>query len=148
VPRNLQIVLPGQPLSDTMDGDQRVVHHRVDSPVRLVGFNLGAYTTTSVTRSGFTVDVYANREFELALQPHPLVIMPTPPTPTTRRRRIPPANELNLPAPAPTPAARLQTLASAVAGAMDYFTSLFGPPPLRRLEVTPLPGGFGQGFPG
>lgn len=52
------------------------------------------------------------------------------------------------PQPAPNPAGRLQALASAIAGAMDYFTSLLGPPPLRRLEVTPLPGNLGQGFPG
>jgi hypothetical protein len=150
VPKALQIVLPGQPVSETVEGDERVVHHSIESPVRIAGFNLGAYDKTSVTRSGFTVDVYANKEFERALQPHPAIIMPTPPSPTINRRaRVPDMDSMDLPTrPAPTPAGRLQALASAIAGAMDYFTSLFGPPPLRRLEVTPVPGGFGQGFPG
>jgi hypothetical protein len=116
----------------------------------MAGFNLGAYDKTSITRSGFTVDVYANHEFEAALQPPPHVVMPLPgPTVMNRRSRVPTMEQLEVPpTPVQTPARRLQTLAAAIAGAMDYFTSLFGPPPLHRLEVTPVPGGFGQGFPG
>ena len=151
VPRNLQIVLPGQPVEDkaeNIEDDERVVHHRIETPVRMAGFNLGVYEKASVTRSGFTVDVYANREFERALQPRPKVMLPSNAPPTiTRRSRVPTLDQL-APQPAGTPAGRLQALASAIAGAMDYFTSLFGPPPLRRLEVTPVPGAFGQGFPG
>jgi hypothetical protein len=149
VPRNLQIVLPGQPVSEAVEGEERVVHHRIESPVRLAGFNLGAYDKTSVTRSGFTVDVYANHEFELALQPRTPVLIPPPPSPINRRSRIPPMDQVEMaPLPNTNPAGRLQALASSIAGAMDFFTALLGPPPLRRLEVTPLPGNLGQGFPG
>jgi len=151
VPRSLQIVLPGQSVSETVEGDERVARHRIDSPVRMAGFNLGVYDKTTVTRSGFTVDVFANHEFEHALQPRATVVMPAPANPGLGRRpRLPPGmDQIELaPMPIPNPAGRLQALASAIAGAMDYFTSLFGPPPLRRLEVTPLPGNFGQGFPG
>ena len=151
VPRNLQIVLPGQPVGETIEGDERVVHHRIESPVRLAGFNLGVFEKTTVTRSGFTVDVYANREFEQALQPKPQVVVTpgTQPAMGARRSRVPTLQSPELaPRPAGSPAGRLQALASSIAGAMDYFTSLFGPPPLRRLEVTPLPGTIGQGFPG
>jgi hypothetical protein len=151
VPRNLQIVLPGLPVSETLEGDERVVHHRIESPVRFAGFNLGVYDKTSVTRSGFTVDVYANHEFERALQPRPTIVMPSPaPSGLSRRPRVPPTmDQIEVVSPPmQNPAQRLQALASSIAGAMDYFTSLFGPPPLRRLEVTPLPGAFGQGFPG
>jgi hypothetical protein len=149
IPKNLQIVLPGQPLSETIEGEERVVHHRIDSPVRIAGFNLGIYDKTSVTRSGFTVDVYANREFERALQPKAPVVLPPQP-PTSRRPRLPPPiDHVDLaPVTAPSPTSRLQAVAAAIAGAMDYFTSLLGPPPLRRIEVTPLPGSLGQGFPG
>jgi hypothetical protein len=151
VPRNLQIVLPGQPVSETVEGENRVVHHRIESPVRIAGFNLGVYEKTSVTRAGFTVDVYANHEFELALQPKAAILFPPqqPPTPLNRRSRVTVLDQLEVTTPpVSTPAGRLQALATAVAGAMDYFTSILGPPPLRRLEVTPLPGGLGQGFPG
>jgi hypothetical protein len=148
VPRNLQIVLPGDPVSETTEGEERVVHHRIESPVRIVGFNLGTFDKTAATRSGFTVEVYANREFERALQPRSPVLLPSPAT-VNRRARVPGLEQLEIaPPPVQNPASRLQTLATAIAGAMDYFSSLFGAPPLRRLEVTPLPGGFGQGFPG
>ncbi len=150
VPINLQIVLPGDPLDENVDGDEHVVHHRIATPVRIAGFNLGVYEKTAVTRSGFTVDVYANREFERALQPRPQAVIPqlAPPA-MNHRSRVPTidSNTISPPPPA-SPAGRLQSLAASIAGAMDYFTSLFGPPPLRRLEVTPLPGNFGQGFPG
>ena len=143
VPRNLQIVLPGATRErNNVEDDERVVHHRIESPVRIAGFNLGVYEKTSVTRSGFTVDVYANREFERALQPRPKVLLPSPaPSSISRRTRVPASiHSTSRRNPSESPAARLQALASAIAGAMDYFTSLFGPPPLRRLEVTPLPG--------
>ena len=150
-PKNLHVVLPGQPVNETIDGEERVVHHRIDTPIRIAGFNLGVFEKTTVTRSGFTIDVYANHEFENAIQPRTPVILPEPSGPTIaqRRGRVP----MTVPAevithPAPPPAARLQSLADSVAGAMGYFTTLFGPPPLRRLEVTPLPGTIGQGFPG
>jgi hypothetical protein len=153
VPRNLQIVLPGKPVQDQAEkaaDDEAVVHTQIESPVRTAGFNLGVYEKTSVTRAGFTIDVYANREFERALQPRPQVFLPAPPpAPINRRQRVPTTDTLQMPTqPTASPSARLQDLAASIAGAMDYFTSLFGPPPLRRLEVTPLPGSFGQGFPG
>ncbi len=31
---------------------------------------------------------------------------------------------------------------------LDFMTVQFGPPPLPYLAVTPIPGNFGQGFPG
>jgi hypothetical protein len=149
VPRNLQIVLPGLPVSETVEGEERVVHHRIESPVRIAGFNLGIYNKTSVTRAGFTVDVYANKEFERALQPRPTINLTEPAPGPIRRPRLPTIDSGEMaPQPAPNPSGKLQALATSIAGAMEYFTSLFGPPPLRRLEVTPLPGSLGQGFPG
>ena len=52
-----------------------------------------------------------------------------------RRRRI-------------NPLERLQTLASEVASALDFMAAKFGPPALPHLTVSPIPGTFGQGFPG
>jgi aminopeptidase N len=48
----------------------------------------------------------------------------------------------------PTPQTRLQVLASEVASALEYMASKFGPPALPQLTVSPIPGAFGQGFPG
>ena len=150
IPKNLQIVLPGEPLGEKTEGDEREAHHRIAAPVRMAGFNLGVYEHTSIARAGFTVDVYANKEFEEALRAKTPVPVQLPPPPLLRKSRTPPdLSTIEVAhAPVENPANRLQALASAIAGAMEFFTGLFGPPPLRRLEVSPVPGSFGQGFPG
>jgi aminopeptidase N len=52
-------------------------------------------------------------------------------------------------APAPDPAARLKAVADDVASALQFYSGLFaGPPGLKSLTVSPIPGNFGQGFPG
>src|SRR5205814_1667624 len=50
--------------------------------------------------------------------------------------------------PPPDPLARLNTVAADVSACFQYFAGLFGPPPLKVLTVSPIPGTFGQGFPG
>ena len=48
----------------------------------------------------------------------------------------------------PDPAARLQEIASEIASALEFMAARFGPPALPTLTVAPVPGRFGQGFPG
>jgi aminopeptidase N len=58
---------------------------------------------------------------------------------------------LNFPDAAPvslSPAARLRELADDIASAVDFMSARFGPPPLPTITVSPVPGAFGQGFPG
>ena len=50
--------------------------------------------------------------------------------------------------PRPDPTARLEPLAHEIAEAFEYMAGHFGPPPTRTLTVSPIPGTFGQGFPG
>ncbi len=52
------------------------------------------------------------------------------------------------PVAAPDPLERLHSLASDIASALEFMTSKFGPPALPHLTVSPIPGSFGQGFPG
>src|SRR5437667_7835725 len=44
--------------------------------------------------------------------------------------------------------ARLEQLAKGVADALEFMTNAFGPTPIHNLAITPIPAGFGQGFPG
>src|SRR5262249_7701956 len=104
----------------------------------------------SITQKGYNVEVYANRHLEsaLALKASPAPVLP-PPIPFGRPRRVnDPLLTEPLPAPPPDPAGRLELLAKDVAGALDFMMAEFGPPPMRTLAITPIPGGFGQGFPG
>ena len=149
-PKDLDLVAAGEVVSDETEGDTRVTRRRTTTPILFAGFNLGSYERSRVTRGGYTVEVCANRKLERALQPQrspEQVLVP----PTTTRRRPPnvPVNPDTIPTPAaPNPTSKLQELAGEIASELEFMAARFGPPPLRFLTVSPVPGTFGQGFPG
>ena len=148
-PRRLTLVTPGDIVSDTTDGDWRITERRTPVPIRMAGFNLGNYEKISVTAGGLTVDVFGNRSLDPALQPPPKTATITRIVPAGPRR--PPREELATiiqEVTPPDPLARLKTVAADVSACFQYFSGLFGPPPLKSLTVSPIPGTFGQGFPG
>jgi hypothetical protein len=151
VPSRLHLVATGDLVSDTVNGPWREVHRKAANPVRLAGFNLGEYDSASIRKGGIHVEVFANRRAERALQPEGrTLIIPAPPAYPTRgglpRRG---AQVIALPPPpAPDPRARMKGLAEEISTAMEWMSSQFGPPPLPVLTVSPIPGFFGQGFPG
>lgn len=143
-PRIFQLVAPGDVVEDHTDGDVRVTRRRTSSTIRLAAFNLGNFAHARAEGGAYTVDVWANRKLEGALQPRPPAIVTDP----ARRR---PGDPLAMQAPAQmplNPMARLESLATDVASALDFMASKFGPPALPHLAVSPIPGTFGQGFPG
>jgi len=137
-PKDLDLITPGEVISDITEGDSRVTRRVVDVPIRFAGFNLGVYDRTRVVRPPYTIEVCANRALEAALQPKP-----HPLTAGSRSGRQPEAR-----APLPQPVPRLEELAADVAATFEFMSTRFGPPPLKTLEVSPIPGAFGQGFPG
>ena len=148
-PKRLTLVTPGDIVADRIEGEWRVTERRTPVPIRVAGFNLGDYEKSSIAVAGLTVDVYGNRRLDSALQPPPQtttithVIQPNPRAPrreeiTTVVQNVPP----------PDPLARLKLVATDVSACFQYFSALFGPPPLKALTVSPIPGTFGQGFPG
>ncbi len=144
-PHDLDLVAPGDVVDERSEGDWRIAHRRVSATIRMAGFNLGDYAHARVERGGYTVDVCANRALEAALQP----LTPAMPSPTAslpQRRRAAPLNTGV--APPLNPLAKLQTLAGDVASALEFMAAKFGPPALPHLAVSPIPGTFGQGFPG
>ena len=148
-PRHLTLVTPGDIVSDTVDGDQRVTERRTPVPIRVAGFNLGNYQKISATAGGLTVDVFGNRNLDPALMPLPKTTTITSVIPTGPR--TPPRQESRTivqTVPPPDPLGRLNTVAADVSACFQYFSGLFGPPPLKTLTVSPIPGTFGQGFPG
>jgi hypothetical protein len=148
-PRDLDLVTPGDVVSDKTDGDWRITRRRTAAPIRFAGFNLGAYERIRVTRGGYTVEVCANRRVEHALEPRPVEPPLPQPAPYPRRRQLPVMELPPATAPrAPNPASKLQELATEIAAELEFMAARFGPPPLRLLTVSPVPGTFGQGFPG
>jgi hypothetical protein len=147
VPRDLDLVSAGDLVEDRIDGDTRIIRRRTSATIRMAGFNLGNYKHARIERGGYVVDVCANRTLEQALQPRPAAIPPPVPVPLVRRHP-PDIPDTAAAPPPPDPLARLQALANDVAAAMEFMTTRFGPPALPYLTVSPIPGTFGQGFPG
>jgi hypothetical protein len=149
-PKELDLVSTGELVSDAVEGESRVTRRKATSPIRMAGFNLGAYERIKVVRGDLTVELCANHNLERALLPRPSepVDMP-PPTVLRRRPAQPPA--LTLPPEPPqtsSSAARMKELAGDISAAFEFMSARFGPPPLSTLTVSPVPGAFGQGFPG
>ena len=149
-PKTLTIAATGKLLDDRTDGDWRVTRLKTGTPVRFAGFNLGNFQSVAVQRDGYTINLYANRRLESALAPKPSSQPLTVPQDELRPRHSPPATaaslaqQVNLPDPTP----RIETLTKDVIDTLDFMTEEFGPTPIRDLAITPIPGGFGQGFPG
>jgi hypothetical protein len=143
--KELDLVSAGDVVADSRDGEWRVTRRRTAVPVRLAGFNLGNYLHARSKKGPYVIEVYANRSLERALQPKPAQIL-FPEMGAPRRRPM----EVAIPAvpAAPNPATHLQKIASEIADALDFMAGKFGPPALPFLTVSPIPGTFGQGFPG
>jgi hypothetical protein len=146
-PRDLELVTPGDIVEDRTEGEWRITRRRPSAPIRMAGFNLGDYAHAQVERAGYVVDVCANRSLEPALQPRPIVSMPAAPPRRPSSRNV--FSEIGIPpSPMVDPLARLQYLASEIGASIEFMASKFGPPALAHLTVSPIPGNFGQGYPG
>lgn len=138
-PRQFSLATPGQVRDDRTEGDVRITRCVTEQPVRLFGFNLGNYERASAGK----VEVFGNRQAEAALTPRATVLItPVPGMPSRRPQ------EIVVPAAPVDPTARLRTIASDIGSAFEFMTQQFGPPALPALTVSPIPGAFGQGFPG
>ena len=144
-PKNLTLVATGTQVEDKTEGETRRTRYVTDAPIRFASFNLGEYRKETVSKAGYTVEVYGNRSVE----PN-LARRTAQPSPGLYRPRHP-GEALDLPgtmAVAPDPAVHLKDLSARIGSALDFMISQFGPMPLKTVTVSPIPGFFGQGFPG
>ena len=148
-PRRLTLVASGDPVEDRTEGDVRITHRRTAVPAGAAGFNLGDYEKVAGTAAGISFEVYGNRHLMEALVPRTVLAPPSIPPIQTRRRRGNPEPAVVDSVPfTPDPLARLRAVAADVSSSLEFYTGLFGPPALKTLTVAPIPGTFGQGFPG
>ncbi len=149
-PKHLTVVATGDLVEERLGEDYRVTKRRITAPVRLAGFNLGEYKKTAAARGGLQIEIYANKSVEAGLTARrEIMLPPAPPAPTPRGTpRTPTLSQVILQAPPPDPTAQLGYLTNEVAEAFDFLSKQLGPPPLKTLAVSPIPGTFGQGFPG
>ena len=149
-PKNLSVVATGASDPDRVEGEWRISHVKTETPIRFAGFNLGYFRSVVREHNGYRVELYANQQVESALTPK-TALAATPPVvdPFPRRHFPSPGAPSSPPAPGPPdPAARMDQLTGDLLAALDFMTEEFGPSPFRNIAITPIPGRFGQGFPG
>jgi hypothetical protein len=152
--RALTVIASGEPAGERegVEAGRVVSQFRSTAPLRFVGFNVGEYQQTVVERAGLRVEIYANQAVETALAPRRQELLMAPPAlgparGTGPRRAMEPV-VAPLPNAPPSPALAMERLAGEVVETTEFLGAVLGPPPLRRLAVSPIPGTFGQGFPG
>lgn len=150
-PRRLTLVATGNKVEEHDEGEVRAGHWRSASPISVAGFNLGEYVTQAVG-SAPRIELYANRQLEDAilarLREHGSVLLPPLPPPDYQPPAINAPPEIAPEPPAPRPAAVLKQLGGQVLDSIHFFERFNGPFPFAQLEVSQIPGSFGQGWPG
>jgi hypothetical protein len=149
-PRRLRLVATGSKLDERDDGDFRVGHWRTEKPASVAGFNLGDYAFASLAAGTHSVDVYANRMLEQALNNRlgaPAFDVPRMPSPLGPEGQKAP-NMMRVLPPTPSPADALKQLGREIDSSIHFYENYSGPFPFRKLGVSQIPGTFGQGWPG
>lgn len=148
VPKGLGFVSTWETVEQSVGESFTTYHAVVKRPVRTFGFNIGAYKRTTVKRDGFEVNVFANKQVETALEPRGQVVLVPNSVPAVGRRGSPGVTVTTVPAALPDPTTSLEKLAGRVASLLARMSERFGPPAIQTVNVSPIPGHFGQGFAG
>src|SRR5258707_24113 len=149
-PRRLRLVATGAKLDEREDGDSRVGHWRTEKPASVAGFNLGDYAFASLAAGSHSVEVYANRMLEQALDYRfspSSFDSPRIPSPLGAEGRAG-SNLMRITPAAPSPADALKQLGRDIDSSIRFYENFIGPFPFPKLGVSQIPGTFGQGWPG
>jgi hypothetical protein len=151
-PKNLTLVATGTKLEEHEEGDKTIAHFRSATPATLAGFNLGDYAREVASTENPRVELLANKQLENAilriLQRRNLELDSSVVAGVRRGRTRLPAVASASPQPTPNPAAVLKQLGINIVNSIQYLEKLNGPFPFDSLEVSQIPGTFGQGWPG
>jgi hypothetical protein len=147
-PESLTLVATGERIEQETAHGRTRSRWRSDGVFRIAGFNLGPYHSVDRRVGKTTVEVYATREAEAALEDrHMRRLVPHFVLPYPSRERAPAVSISPEVVPPLAPAALLQSVAESAAQALAYYENLFGPFPYSRLAISQIPGDFGQGWP-
>jgi Peptidase family M1 domain len=114
-----------------------------ERPMPLAGFDLGKYERVVAHAGDVTVEAYATPTLERGAQaPNLESAIPNPLRPSGRRVPM-----MAAPMP-PSPARNVQSVATASARAIDFFSRRYGPYPYGDLKLAQMPGRLSQGWPG
>jgi len=149
-PRRLRLVATGSKLDEHDDGDFRVGHWRTEKPVSVAGFNLGEYAFASLSSGTHSIDIYANRLLEQALNNRlgaAGLDAPRMPSPFGPEGQVATKMMPEFPV-TPSPADALKDIGREIDSSIRFYEGFSGPFPFQKLGVSQIPGTFGQGWPG
>ena len=145
-PKRLTLVATGHQTETGVEGAERTGHWQTTEPIAVAGFNLGDYATQTVPGKPI-IALYANQQLEQAivarLQQNAAARLPS----GTLPRTFAGPDSFGVP-PMPNPPAVLKHLGGRLLDSVHYFETINGPFPFPELDVSQIPGSFGQGWPG
>ena len=150
-PKRFTLVATGKKVGAQEEGEAKTGRWESDVPFAVAGFNLGEYKVETAAGDHPKIQLYANQQLEdsiLAMlrkgsSMHSTVVPPVLQAPRDRSRLGIAADP-----PPPSPAAVLKRLGSQVSDSIRFFETINGPFPFDHLDVSQIPGNFGQGWPG
>jgi hypothetical protein len=151
-PKKLTLVATGTPGDLKEDGGRRSGHWVSSSPMAIAGFNLGEYEKQLAGTGNATVEIYANKQIEDAilsrLSERSPAFIPNVHQPSEGLPQPPPMAGFSEGTIPPSPAGVLKQLGAQILDSIHFFEGVNGPFPFDHLAVSPIPGSFGQGWPG
>jgi hypothetical protein len=148
-PKRFTLVATGDKIETRDDAESKSGKWKSETPFATAGFNLGEYkiaTTGDVPK----VRIYANKELEQAITQRLQARNATRLDTTTNF-----ANPLNgatsnvvAASPLPGTTVSLNDLGNRVLDSIQFFRTINGAFPLDHLDISQIPGSFGQGWPG
>ncbi|HUO34813.1 MAG TPA: M1 family aminopeptidase [Candidatus Acidoferrum sp.] len=149
-PKRLALVATGVEGKVAETADVRTAIWQSEKPFAVAGFNLGEYNTVSLGKSP-VVRIYANKELESSIAARLHVTLPAaiPNLPTFIAPSLQQRDTVSVETePMGMPADVIRELARQIDGSIRFYEKLNGPFPFDEMQVSPIPGSFGQGWPG
>ncbi len=155
-PRKLTLVATGDRLEEKEEGEWRVSRWKSRTRLRVAGFNIGEYEKGEARAAGVQIEVYANKNLEPALERQHRATqflleaqIQRPLTPQRGSQARPMLPQMIPLVSVPLKAADVTEHFARDAGqSVEFFARTFGPLPYGRVAISPIPGSFGQGWPG
>jgi hypothetical protein len=135
-PKRLTLVATGKEIESGTDGNEKTGHWRSTQPVSVVGFNLGEYAVEPIHGDPL-IQLFANQQLEQGI--------------ASQLRQFNANGASGFPDgfhSLPNPAAVLKQLGTKLLDSVHYYEELNGAFPFSELDVSQIPGSFGQGWPG
>ncbi|HEY0703027.1 MAG TPA: M1 family aminopeptidase [Candidatus Acidoferrales bacterium] len=148
-PKRLTLVATGDKIETHEDADSKSGKWKSEIPFATAGFNLGEYKVAT-TGDAPKVRIYANKELEEAitsrLQARSSTRLET--TPSFVNPLNGTTSSMVAASPTLNPNVSLNELSGKVLDSIQFFRNINGAFPLDHLDISQIPGSFGQGWPG